>query len=351
MSRKKVFFPILSLLILALFSFAGCSTSLPFLGVTVKVVDENNAPLAGATVSTSGGDLQTTGGSGTISLKFSKLVGTYVINVDAPGRAPSVLSISLPMDAGKEVVARLPKLLDVGAATATANGAAAGQLSVTRANSAMGAGLGGMMGANFGNMFMAQLYPLMFQYLFTANGYSLDFGPYQPGQWTEWKIASSADDDGQMVMRKAFLKRLENKQEWWQVKLKGDKGEKDMLFEVLFSADRQSIRRMRNFGSDGKPAEVPVSEGWYTPPQKLTPESLEGSLAKRGDSVKVPAGSYKADLYEFSNYGAGKVRMWRAKGVPGELVKSQVTSGDDNDSWNTELLKFGADAKSELASF
>lgn len=339
MSRKNVLLSISSLLLLFLFALSGCSASLPFIKVTVKVVDEKNAPLAGATVSTSGGDLQTTGESGTISLKFSKFVGTYVINVDAPGRVPSVLSVTFPLDAGKEVVARLPRMGDTGAVS--------GQLSA----SGTGSGMGGMFGANMGNMFMGPLYPLMFQYLFTANGYNLDFGPYQPGQWTEWKIASSADDDGQMIMRKAFLKRLENKQEWWQVRLKGDAGEKDLLFEVLFSADRQSIRRMRNLGSDGKPAEVPVSEGWYTPAQKLTPESLEGSLTKQSDSVKVPAGSYKADLYEFSNYGAGKVRMWRAKGVPGELVKSQVSSGDDNDSWNTELLKFGADAKSELASF
>lgn len=348
MSRKNVILPILSLLFLALLALSGCSTSIPFLGVKVKVVDENNAPLAGATVSTSGGDLQTTGASGEVSLKFSRLTGTYVINIDAPGRMPSVLTATLPMDVGKELVARLPKVIET--AAATGNGAAAMHAS-SGMGASMGAGMGGMFGANIGNMFMAQLYPLMFQYLFTANGYSLDFAPYQPGQWTEWKIASSADDDGQMVMRKAFLKRLENKQEWWQVRLKGDQGEKDMLFEVLFSADRQSIRRMRNLGGDGKPAEVPVSEGWYTPPQKLTPESLEGSLAKKGDSVKVPAGSYKADLYEFSNYGAGKVRMWRAKGVPGELVKSQATSGEESDSWNTELLKFGADAKSELASF
>jgi hypothetical protein len=344
MMQKRFFSLVGVLLVPALFALAGCSTSIPFLGVKVKVVDENNAPLAGATVSTSGGDLQTTGTSGEISLKFSRLTGTYIINVDAPGRMPSVLTATLPLDVGKELVARLPKVIDTGAAAG--NGAAA-----AHSSTGIGAGLGGMFGANFGNMLMAQLYPLMFQYLFTANGYSLDFAPYQPGQWTEWQIASSADDDGQMVMRKAFLKRLENKQEWWQVRLKGDQGEKDMLFEVLFSVDRQSIRRMRNLGADGKPAEVPVSEGWYTPPQKLTPESLEGSLAKKGDSVKVPAGSYKADLYEFSNYGAGKVRMWRAKGVPGELVKSQVTSGDDSNSWNTELLKFGADAKSELASF
>lgn len=340
MLRKNILLSICLLVIVPLLSLAGCSTSIPFLGVTVKVVDENNAPLAGATVSTSGGDLQTTGASGSIPLRFSNFVGVYVINVAAPGHAPSVLNVTLPMDAGKEVVARLPRISAAGGAKA--NGAVTGP---------SGSGIGAGLNANFGNMFMAQLYPMIFQYLFTANGYSLDFGAYQPGQWTEWTIASSADDDGKMVMRKAFLKRLENRQEWWQVRLKGEQGEKDMLFEVLFSADRQSIRRMRNLGSDGKPAEVPVSEGWYAPPQKLTPESLEGSLVKRGEAVKVPAGSYKADLYEFSNYGEGKVRMWRAKSVPGELVKSQVSSGRDNNSWNTILLKFGTDAKSELASY
>lgn len=123
-----------------------------------------------------------------------------------------------------------------------------------------------------------------------------------------------------------------------------------MLMEVLFSDKHESIRRMRQkFGSEA-PKEVPVTEGWYTSPMQLTPESIEGSVVKKGVSVSVPAGTFTCDQLEFGVAQGMTLRLYRNVNVPGGVVKYEMV-GEDKDVYSGELTSFGNGATTQLGSY
>ncbi len=328
--RRQSFLKVL-VLIYAVMFLASCSTltSIPLFGVTVQVTDEVNAPIAGAIVESSDGQRTTTGTDGNASLKFGSL-GVHMITVMAQNRTPASFSVTMPLDTGKTLPARLGKPVEMSA----------------NVNVSSNINIGGQLTG----MYMTALYPMIFQSMFTAYGYNMDLVPYKPGEWTEWDFHT--DKRNEMTMRKAFLAKLDNKQEWWQIRMNSDRKDDAMAFEVLFSAERQSIRRMRQKSGEGKAAEVPVSEGWYSAPMQLTPESIEGSVSKRGVEVTVPAGKFNADLLEFASMGSeAKVRMWRVKGVPGGVVKVDLIEKENESLWSSELKAHGKGAKTILGSF
>lgn len=328
----------LALLALCLAGCAGVGSNLvdiPFLSVSVKAVDEADQPIAGAVVESSRGQQATTDGQGVASVSLGAL-GVSTLTVTAEGRAPAVLSVTMPTDRGKTLTARLGRAVQVEIPSSSRAAPAAG----------LALGAQGLLGGLLGG----QIYPMLFQSLFATHGYSMDLGAYEPGQWTEWQMRSG-DGDRPMVMRKAFLARLENGQEWWQIRLPGEAKDEAMVMEVLFSKGRDSLRRMRQKMGDGEAREVPVAEGWYSRPTELTPESREGAVKQRGVTVKVPAGSFQADLLEFSDMAGGAVRMWRAAGVPGGVVRSEVAEAGRTVAWQSELTGHGAGAKTELGSY
>ena len=309
--------------------FVSCSgmsslPSLPLFKVTVKAVDESDTPVAGAIVESSNGLKATTGSDGVAELKFSSL-GVHMITVVAQNREPANFSVTMPLDMGKTLTARLGKPVEASA-----------RVNVN-------------INANMPGMFMTAIYPMIFQSMFTAYGYNMELVPFKQGEWTEWNYVSGGKKE--TIMRKAYLTKLDNGQEWWQVQMKNEKKSDTIVFEVLFSAGRQSIRRMRQQTGEGQPSEVPVTEGWYSAPMQLTSESMEGAVTKKGVDVEVPAGKFKADLLEFAYMGsAGKVRMWRVQNVPGGVVRVEITQGSKAE-WVTELKKYGSGAKSLLGSF
>lgn len=318
-----------SLIVFSLLSLAACSSSkvmdMAFLSITVKAVDENEQPIANAIVE-SDGQRVTTDKEGKAKLKFGA-VGVHQITVLAQDKVPATLRVTMPLDQGKTEVARLTKGVDVSA-----------NININ-------------IGGNFSAMMMGQLYPMLFQSMFSAYGYSMELANYKESQWTEWQLYSEEDGEP-IVIRKAFLKQLDNKQQWWGMYIKGKEADDNMLMEVLFSADRDSIRRMRQKIGQEEAAEVPVTENWYTQPTQLTPESLEGSIKERGVSVKTPAGSFTADLIEFSAMTAGgKVRLWRVKEVPGGVVRTEATNDEKQVVWWSELADQGSGAKTELGSY
>ncbi len=305
--------------------FTSCATlNVPIFKVTVKAIDEADSPIQGAIVESSDGQKATTGEDGIAVLKFGSL-GVHNITVLAQNRAPASLTVTMPLDSSKTMSARLGKPVEVAS------------------NINISGNVSGMMSA---------MYPMIFQSMFTAYGYNMELSSYKVGEWTEWGFHSGKKaTKEEMAMRKGFLVKLDNKQEWWQVQIKSGKKEDQLTFEVLFSGERQSIRRMRQQVGEGQGSEVPVSEGWYSAPMQLTPESLEGAVIKRGVDVQVPAGTFKADLLEFAYMGAaGKVRMWRVKSVPGRVVRVEVSQGSEPE-WVTELKASGNGAKTLLGSF
>ncbi len=204
--------------------------------------------------------------------------------------------------------------------------------------------------ANENNYFSVmgdKFYPLLFQYVFNAYGYSIDLGKYNEGQFTDWQISTNGEN--QFTTRKAFLKVLPNKQEWWQVSFQAKQD--SMLMEVLFSDKLQSIRRMRSKFGNNSPKEIPVTEGWYNTPMQLTPESIEGSVVKKGVSITVPAGTFTCDQLEFGVYQGLTLRMWRSSEVPGGVVKYEMTVENGKPIYSAELKSFGNGASTVLDSY
>lgn len=320
---------------------AGCGgcfgynmMGLHLFSMNIEVRGPDKAPLIGAVVSCSSGETVTVDSTGIAKLSFSDM-GPYYISVTYQNNVIASYNISMPSDGGKTLTANYVPA----AAVPSTGGVSAGN------GSGSGAAMGG--GGNAFAMMGARLYPILFQYVFNAYGYSMDLSPYDPGQYTQWQITS--DGEKQYSSRKAFLTKLANGQEWWQVSFVSNDRD-SLLMEVLFSANHESIRRMRQKFPNESPKEVPVTEGWYTSPMKLTPESIEGSVVKKGVSVTVPAGTFTCDQLEFGVAPGMTLRLYRNTSVPGGVVKYEMV-GQDKDMYTCELKSFGNGATTDLGSY
>jgi hypothetical protein len=312
--------------------FGGLNTmGLHIFSTKIEVRGANGTALIGAIVRCSNGETVSVDSTGFATIHFSD-IGSYYVSVTYQNNIIASYNLSIPSDAGKTYTANYTPPAAPAPATTTTN-------SSTPMNS-------GMAGGNYFAAMGAQLYPMLFQYVFNAYGYSIDLAAYQPGQYTEWQISTNGEK--QISTRKAFLKKLDNGQEWWQVSFQEESD--SMTLEVLFSDKHESIRRMRQrFGSQA-PSEVPVTEGWYTSPMQLTPESLEGSVTKKGVSITVPAGTFTCDLLEFGVAPQTTLRMWRTTSVPGGVVKYELDSGG-NEAYTGELKAYGNGATTALGSY
>jgi len=293
----------------------------------VEVRGPANVALVGAVVHCSSGETITVDSSGIATLHFSD-IGAYYISVRYQDMVVASYNVSMPSDGGK---------------TLTANYTPVSAATTGNASTPSGEG----SGSNYFSMMGTRLYPLLFQYVFNAYGYSVDLSSYKTGEFTEWQI--STNNEKEFATRKAYLTKLPNGQEWWQVSFEANKD--SMLMEVLFSDKHESIRRMRQkFGGD-VPKEVPVTEGWYTSPMQLTPESIEGSVVKKGVSVTVPAGTFTCDQLEFGVTQGLTLRLYRASDVPGGVVKYEMVSDNSKDIYSGDLKSYGEGAATQLGSY
>jgi len=330
-SRYIQQFFILALLAISSAFLGGCLGGINQLGlhlfsVKVEVRGQNNVPLVGAVVHCSDGEAVTIDTTGIATLHFSD-VGAYNISVVYQDRVVSSYNISIPADDGKKLTANYTPV--------AAQPAAASQ-------TAPAAGDNGALA-----MMASRLYPILFQYMFSAYGYSMELTPYQPGQFTDWTISGKSGKP--FETRKSFLTRLPDGKEWWGLTYVSNKD--SIIMEVMFSEKQQSIRRMRQrFGNDS-PKEVPVTEGWYTAPMQLTPESVDGAVVKKGISVTVPSGTYTCDQLEFAVGGDLTLRMWRAASVPGGIVKYEMVNKDGDSIYSGELKTTGSGAATQLSSY
>ncbi len=296
---------------------------IPVHNVEIQAVDANGQPVPGAVVETSNGKKTSTDSSGVAKVKFGTL-GIHTITVMADNRAPSTFTVTMPADHGETKTARLGNPVD------------------------FSGGMAFMAGAfNVG-----QFYPLMFNWMFSSYGYNMDLKSYNSGEWTEWRIATSDDDKETTRMRKAFLKELDNGQQWWQIQMLDEDLENQYIVEILFSEDRDSIRRIREKFGDDEPSERPVSEGWYTSPQQLTEESIDGAVTEEGVSLETPAGQFTSDLVVFGVSPGVDLKLWRVADVPGGVVKYQTQdSSEDELIYENTILDYGNDAETKLNSY
>ncbi|MDZ7716832.1 MAG: Ig-like domain-containing protein [Balneolaceae bacterium] len=315
-----------ALLILSLgllFIAEGCTSEtrllnkIPINSVDVKVVDQDNNPISGAQVEASNGRQSTTDDEGIAKIRFGS-VGIHSVSVFADNYMPSNFVVTLPTDRGKTITRRLTNEVS-------------------------------FSGISFGSM---NMYPLIFNYMFSSYGYSTEIDDYQEGESTTWQITTE-DGEEAMEMYKAFLKKKENGQEWWGIKLKtSDEDESSYMAEILFSKNQSSVLRYREKMGDGEIQEKPVSEGWYNQPVSLTEESMQGATTEKGVSVEVPKGTFTANLLE---YGAGPetyIKIWQAtdSDVPGGVIKYE-TSSDDEVIYSSQLKDWATDATTQLESY
>ncbi len=325
MNRVRYLIYLLFVVCLAAFS-TGCfggynELGLALFSMKVKALGPENAPLVGAIVSCSNGESVTVDSTGIATLTFSD-VGPYYISVRYQNDLVASYNVSMPSDGGRTLTANY-----IPAA------APAGSVAVD--------------GGNYFSMMGARLYPLLFQYVFNAYGYSIDLGKYKPGQYTDWQISTGGRD--RFLTRKAYLTKIDNGEEWWQVSFQTKSD--SMLMEVLFSDKLQSIRRMRARFGDESPKEVPVTEGWYTSPMQLTPESVEGAVVRKNVSVTVPAGTFACDQLEFGLMQGFTLRLWRTQDVPGRVIKYEMVGTNHKDLYSAEMTAYGEGAKTQLGSY
>jgi hypothetical protein len=288
----------------------------PVNSMEVKVVDQNDEPIAGAQVNVSNGRKSTTDENGVAKVRFGS-VGIHSVTILADNHLPNNFIVTMPTDRGKMVTRRLADEID-------------------------------LSGIAFNSI---NMYPLIFNYLFSSYGYGLELSDYGETEFTSWKISMDDEEDA-LYMEKAFLKELANGQEWWQIVLNSDEEESNYTAEILFSEDRSSIVRYREQIGDGDIREKPVAEGWYSEPAKLTDESMESALEEKNVSVEIPKGTYTADLLTFGTSEEVALNIWRAvdESIPGGVLKYENV-GDEGERYQSILQDFGTGAESRLESF
>lgn len=301
----------------------GCTSSgsllnqIPIHSVTVKVVDQQGNPIPGAQVQTSSGRASSTDEEGVAKVNFGA-VGVHSITVLADNHMPSNFVVTMPADNGETYTRRLAEEVQIGT-------------------------------VSFGSM---NLYPLIFNYMFSSYGYSHAVEDYTEGEYTTWRIFAEKAQEDSITMSRAFLKENDNGQQWWRIEMRYPDQEENYTAEILFSEDRTSILRYRERIGQDEPQEKPVSDNWYSKPVQLTEESMEGAVTERGVSVTVPTGTYTADLLEFGVASETTLRIWRAtsESVPGGAVKFETTEGSEL-TYSSELVDYGSDAETVLNSY
>lgn len=314
--------------ILAIVGLIGaCSTGaqllnqIPVHTVNLEVVDQNGDPIPGATVESSNGESTTSNSSGMASLRFGS-VGIHSITVMASDYMPNTMTVSLPADNNETFTARLAAQVQPASYSGT-----------------------GLM-----QMPAGRLYPMLFTYLFNSFGYTMEITDYDEGEWTKWQFVTTDSDDA-MVLKKAFLNEMDNGQQWWQIQLfQNGEAAPTYTAEVLFDAQKSTIRRYREKVKDNEAQEKPVTENWYSQPTRLTQESLEGAVEQENVPVQVPRGTFTADLITFGVGPGVTLRIWRTNEVPGGAIQYS-TQQDDDMVYKSQLVDYGSDARTVLNSY
>lgn len=209
----------------------------------------------------------------------------------------------------------------------------------------------------------ASLYAqIILGYAFHSEMYWIDTQDYKEGQWTKWRSVSEGEEKAS-TMRKAYLKQTDEGKEWWKVKFYDASSDDVVILEGLFAQNRSQLLRLRAKFPDQDAGEIPVQKGIvYSPPSRLTEESLEG--AKVGtERITVPAGTFSVKHLQYQDLATeGRIDWYISEKVPGGIVKYSVTRSDASQEkqkveglsqghYIFELIAYGSEAKSELNSF
>jgi hypothetical protein len=247
---------------------------------------------------------------------------------------------------------------------ASAMGRTAGdQVGTAAGNQIGGAAVSRWGGAGMTPALQQQISMMYTQYLFSmafgVGSYAVSTVEYKPGQYTRWNIVGRGDKGKPAVLERARLFDDKDGSQWWKVKWTStsDDGKTEaIVLEALLSPKDMKMERLRGkFPQDAAGKEMALSENaWYSPPQKLSPKSIEGAT-KGIEAVTVPAGAFQARHVEFGDIGQTH-DWWLVDSVPGGQVKQTTkaaqqkgdSSGPDSSNYTLELAAYGGDAKTEL---
>ena len=221
-----------------------------------------------------------------------------------------------------------------------------------------GAHMPGMWSTDYAWQYITQLFALEY-----GSGAAMFEQPYKPGEWTEWKITESAQDQPQSLAR-AFLAVQTDSSEWWRLKTLTpykDNG-KDMVDTVIIEAlykptsmyTKEIVRARAKLPGNKDPQELMVPAGMgminYNAMFAVRPskESIDGATIG-SEKVDTKAGSFTAKHVRFGN-GGGNLDWWLTPDVPGGWVKftGAGNDADKKDLYTMELVGKGTGAKSEL---
>ena len=199
-------------------------------------------------------------------------------------------------------------------------------------------------------------------YAFHSGMYWIDTQAYKERQWTKWRSVFEGEKEPS-TMEKAYLKQRDEGKEWWKVKFYDASSDDVVILEGLFAQNRSQLLRLRAKFPDQDAGEIPVREGIvYSPPSRLTEESLEGATVGT-ERITVPAGTFSVKHLQYKDIATGgRVDWYLSEKVPGGIVKYSVTTGDvsqekqeveglSQEHYIFELVAYGSEAKSELNSF
>jgi hypothetical protein len=197
--------------------------------------------------------------------------------------------------------------------------------------------------------FMAMQAQTVFSYTFSAGGMWMGESVYETGEHTKFELKPREDEP--VVMERAFLKQLDNGNQWWRAAWYDE--ENTYIYEGLLSPAEQRLLRLRARDPDGNEGEVPVSGNMiYMPPAEVGPESIEGATVG-SEKVTTPAGTFQTDHVKFmSMAGGGETEWWITEEVPGGVVKYLYREeGAKGIAWTATLIETGDDAKTILKSY
>ena len=198
------------------------------------------------------------------------------------------------------------------------------------------------------NQMMITQAQMAYGFAFSAGGMWAGQTGYKPGEFTKFRWTMEGEDS--VELERAYLKELDNGNQWWRVSWKDSEGL--WVWESLIDISSSQMLRMRARDIDGNEGEVPVSgETVYMPATELTRESVQGATVDKG-KVDVPAGRFQADhvVYMAGSDGT-QIEFWLAPQIPGGVVKYQISQKGEGVLWTSELTDFGKKAETILNSY
>jgi len=211
-----------------------------------------------------------------------------------------------------------------------------------------GAGSGGMSMATMNPAFLNIYMGFIFTYAFSSGGYDVAPVDYKAGQYTR---GSGKGQNGKAIgIERARLFDDAQGRQWWKVKFTDDESKTTILEGLLDPAQKKFVRMRAQFPDDKEGNELPMDDqNYYHPAQRLSRDSIEGAT-KGVESVRVPAGTFKAKHVVFGGAG-GTNEWWLNEKVPGGTVKQLMKNPhSDEEMWEMELIAYGNDSKSELGT-